>query len=61
MVRFDDARFARNARFEQARFGREPAFDRARFLGKAFFDNITVPQGDSPVRKAIAELLRRLN
>jgi len=61
VVRFDDARFARNARFEQARFGREPSFDRARFQGRAFFDGITVPQGSSPVRKVIADVMRRLS
>jgi uncharacterized protein YjbI with pentapeptide repeats len=60
VVRFDDARFARNARFEQARFGREPSFDRARFLGRAFFDGIIVPTDGSPVRKVIADVMRRL-
>jgi uncharacterized protein YjbI with pentapeptide repeats len=60
VVRFDDARFARNARFEQARFGREPSFDRARFLGRAIFDGIGVPKDASPVRKVIADVMRRL-
>jgi uncharacterized protein YjbI with pentapeptide repeats len=60
VVRFDDARFARNARFEQARFGREPSFDRARFLGRAIFDGIVVPTDASPVRKVIADVIRRL-
>jgi len=47
-------------RFEQARFGREPSFDRARFLGRAIFDGIVVPTDASPVRKVIADVMRRL-
>ena len=60
VVRFDDARFERNARFEQARFEREPSFDRARFLGKTFFQGIAVPEGSAHFHKAIADLQRRL-
>jgi hypothetical protein len=60
VARFDDARFARNARFEEARFGQEPSFDRTRFSGRAIFDGISVPEGGSPARQALADLVRRL-